>query len=398
MRIGAAAATIATSLVCMLSGSRSAAQAPTAPIGWELSGIPALNYNSDEGFGYGVVANLYYYGASGKLPYVVTVQPTVFLTTGGRRDYTLFFDAPNVGGSAWRVDAYFGHETRLAAPYYGIGNATTEDASRETAPNQLYYRYGRRRVQFTSNLQRTLGHTPMRLLFGVAVAQVNVTEIPRGTTATFLSDALSGAAPPNGSSNYVRVGLVWDTRDREVHTSHGTWADLLVEDVTKSMGSDWNYTRATLTVRQYAALSSRVTFAERVVAQNVAGDAPFYDLAIVQTSFTPQEGLGGANTLRGLPQDRYVGKGLALSNSEVRWRAKEFTLLGKPSTLTLSGFVDAGRVWTDRLDVSTIASDLHVGYGGGVRVGRGPNFVVALDMGHSTEAALPIYIGLGFLF
>jgi outer membrane protein assembly factor BamA len=238
----------------------------------------------------------------------------------------------------------------------------------------------------------------MRALLGVAVAQVNVTEIPEGTTATFLSNALNGATPPNGSSNYVRAGLVWDTRDREVHTSHGTWADLLVEDVSRSLGSDWNYTRATLTVRQYAALSPRVTFAERVIAQNVAGDAPFYDLAIVQTSFTPQEGLGGANTLRGLPQDRYVGKGLALSNSEVRWRAKTFTLLGKPSTLTLSGFVDAGRAWTDRLDFSTIASGLHVGYGGGVRVGRGPNFVVALDVGHSTEAALPIYIGLGFLF
>jgi hypothetical protein len=39
-----------------------------APTGWQLSGIPAVNYNSDEGFGYGAILQLYHFGEAGKLP------------------------------------------------------------------------------------------------------------------------------------------------------------------------------------------------------------------------------------------------------------------------------------------------------------------------------------------
>jgi hemolysin activation/secretion protein len=135
-----------------------------------------------------------------------------------------------------------------------------------------------------------------------------------------------------------------------------------------------------------------------VIVQNVSGDVPFYELALVQTSFKWQEGLGGAGTMRGVPGNRFVGKGLGLSNTELRWRAAEFSLRGTPSSLTVLGFWDAGRVWDDRLRLSELASDLHHSAGGGLRLGRGPNFVVAFDVGHSTESSLSMYFGLGFLF
>ena len=43
-------------------------------------------------------------------------------------------------------------------------------------------------------------------------------------------------------------------------------------------------------------------------------------------------------------------------------------------------------------------SDLHRGYGGGVHLGMGENFIVSLDVAHSEEATLPFYIGLGYLY
>jgi hypothetical protein len=49
-------------------------------------------------------------------------------------------------------------------------------------------------------------------------------------------------------------------------------------------------------------------------------------------------------------------------------------------------------------DLETTFTDLHHGYGGGVRVGMGESFVVALDVGHSAEATAPLYIGLGYLY
>src|SRR3954466_3269902 len=83
---------------------------------FEVSGLPALNFDADEGFGYGVILALYGY-EPGSTTYRWTVQPTVFLTTEGRRDYTLFFDSPSRAAHPWRFTAYGGREQQLAFPY-----------------------------------------------------------------------------------------------------------------------------------------------------------------------------------------------------------------------------------------------------------------------------------------
>ena len=64
----------------------------------------------------------------------------------------------------------------------------------------------------------------------------------------------------------------------------------------------------------------------------------------------------------------------------------------------LSGFVDSGRTWTGGIDLTDALSELHHGVGGGVRLGMGENFLVALDVGHSVAASAPFYIGLGYLY
>ena len=48
--------------------------------GVEVSGLPALNFDADEGFGYGALLALYAY-EPGATTYRWTLQPTVFLTT-----------------------------------------------------------------------------------------------------------------------------------------------------------------------------------------------------------------------------------------------------------------------------------------------------------------------------
>ena len=82
------------------------ADAQQRPTGLEIGGLPALNFDSDEGVGYGALVELYQYGQGGLLPYVWSLRPTVFLTSRGRRDFTLFFDAPRLLSNGWRLDAY----------------------------------------------------------------------------------------------------------------------------------------------------------------------------------------------------------------------------------------------------------------------------------------------------
>ena len=138
--------------------------------------------------------------------------------------------------------------------------------------------------------------------------------------------------------------------------------------------------------------------ANRLLAQNIVGNAPFYTLSEIQGALKAQDGLGGSGSVRGLPKDRYVGKGVLVSNNELRWRAANFSLLGRESSVVLSGFYDVGRVWTDGIDLSSALDELHSGFGGGVRLGLGSSFVVAVDAAHSAQSTLPIYIGLGYLF
>ena len=153
-------------LVAALASAPIAAQQTPNPTGWELTGLPAINYDSDEGLGYGVLFEAYNYGEGGYAPYRFTLQPTVFLTTGGRRDFTMFFDAPHLLSDGWRIDGSLGSERQIASPYYGLGNASVYNEALEEVEGQYYYRFGRTRRQAALNLQRRVGDLPLRVLMG----------------------------------------------------------------------------------------------------------------------------------------------------------------------------------------------------------------------------------------
>jgi hypothetical protein len=389
-------------LLAVVAATSLDAQQPTAASApprrsLEISGVPALNFDADEGFGYGAIVALSDYGA-GALPYRYTVQPTVFLTTGGRRDFTVFLDAPALLPDHWRLTAFAGREQQLAAPYYGIGNSTLYDPSIETGSTRYYYRYGRDRTRASADFQHSLGVPAARLLVGAGASREVIDLTPFDSGSTLIGREMNGSSVPVGRVNYVRAGLIWDTRDREIGPHSGTWADVIVQRSTGALGATDDFTRWTATVRRYQPIGARVTFAERIVVQNVTGDAPFYELAAIQTEFKPQDGLGGSSSVRGLPKDRYIGRGLALSNSELRWRAADFVLLGRQSSVVLSTFADVGRAWDKGVDLATTFDGLHSGYGVGARLGFGSSFVVAADVGHSSQATAPIYIGLGYMF
>jgi outer membrane protein assembly factor BamA len=369
------------------------------PKGIEISGLPALNFDADEGLGYGVLLALYAYDPA-LTTYRWTLQPTVFMTTEGRRDYTLFFDAPSGSGRSWRKTLFVGHEQQLATPYYGIGNETPYDSTLEHGPTRYYYRYGRTRDRVSFDLQHGLGHPSVRALVGAGASNdvINLTPFDSGTT--LIQRDLNNVTPAKTHTNFIRAGITWDSRDREIGTQSGTWADLLVSRTDKAFGASQSYTRWTATARHYQPIGGggRLTLANRLLAQNTIGDAPFYMLSDIQATMKSQDGLGGSGSVRGVPKNRYLGKGILVSNNELRWRAAEFGLLGRRSSLVLSGFADAGRVWSDGIDLSTAFDELHAGYGGGARLGFGQSFVVALDVGHSKQSAAPIYIGLGYMF
>jgi outer membrane protein assembly factor BamA len=369
---------------------------PKAAVGWEFVGIPALNFSTDEGLGYGALAEIYNYG-NGLKPYKYTIQPIIFLTTKGRRDLVVFFDAPHVLPNRWRFDVTLAREQHRATPYYGIGNATVYDSTLELAPDDYYYRYEKVQLRVFANVQRPLGSAPARVLVGFGYTDVTTDATPFDSGTTLLTAHLGGSPAPVGNVGFVRAGVIWDTRDRESGPTRGTWAELLAQRVDDALGATNEFTRVTATVRHYIPLRDNLVAAFRVMAQQSSGDVPLFELNTLQSSYKNQEGLGGNNSVRGVAKNRFAGNGVMLANTELRWRFKEFSLRGKPAFLMASGFLDAGRVWTNSIQVGEIVKDLHAGYGGGLRVGLGPSFVVAFDYGRSSESS-QLYIGLGYLF
>ncbi len=387
-------------LVLALSGlspSPATSQMTAPPTGRETGILPAINFDSDEGFGYGVIAEVYEYGDGQANPYLWTVQPTVFLTTEGRRDYTVFIDAPQVG-EHWRLSLFAGSEKQIATPYYGLGNDAPYDPAldAEDGPDPFYYRFGRTQASLRLDAQRSVA-ARMRLLAGAGLVRTSLVPVPEGRGTTLFADSAGAGSDPTWS-NYARFGVIWDSRDRETGPSRGVWTEFLVQVVPEFLGAADSYTRWTFTDRRYFPLGSKLVLAYRALLQDVSGGAPDHELFLVQTSFKQQEGIGGAKTVRGLLKNRLVGRGVFVWNTELRWRVADFELLGRSFHTVLSAFVDQGRVWEDGLALREVLEDLHRGWGGGVRLGMGENFTVALDAATSEETGLPIYIGLGYLF
>jgi hypothetical protein len=399
LRSRALGSVVALTACCFAGAADPASSQEAQPVGLEIGGVPAVNFDADEGVGYGAIVELYHYGSRGRMPYEWTLQPTVFLTSKGRRDFVAFFDAPDVLPNGWRVSAFLGSEKQVATPYYGLGNDTGYDEARdeENGPDPYYYRFGRNRSSGTFTLQRSLRGTRLRVLFGGGVEKTTVTSVPEQSGTTLYAEQ-QGTGQRGFWSNFVRAGLVWDTRDRETGTRSGSWTEFLVQVVDESLGADAGFARWTFTDRRYFALTDRLVFAHRFLLQGNTADAPAHELFRVQTSFKQQEGLGGSKTVRGVLKNRLVGRGMLVWNAELRWRAADFRFIGRPFHIVLSGFVDQGRVWEDSVRFGEMLTDLQRGFGGGLRVGMGENFVVSFDAGTSAESGMPIYIGLGYLY
>src|SRR5437764_7713713 len=140
-----------------------------------------------------------------------------------------------------------------------------------------------RSEEHTSELQSPM-YLVCRLLLEKKNADVRTDPTPFDSGTTLLAQQLGGAPAPRGRIVYLRTGLVWDTRDREIAPHAGSYGDRLVQHVDRGFGASNSYTRFTAIGRKYFPLAERLTLAQRAIVQHAAGDVPVYDIATIQTS------------------------------------------------------------------------------------------------------------------
>ena len=192
--------------------------------------------------------------------------------------------------------------------------------------------------------------------------------------------------------NLVRGALVYDSRPRirENDPNEGIFADAHFASSDPAAGSDYKFSKVTLTWRQYidvtpgfmGSKNQELVFAYRLQGQQTFGDAPFFELGRIYTKNEESEGLGGTYGLRGYASNQFVDNVMALANVEMRFTfSKKPTWLGGMNWVLLA-YYDAGRVAETRHDMD-FSEGIHRAWGAGIRLVWQTNTVVNVSSGRS---------------
>ncbi|TQF12474.1 hypothetical protein FJV41_28880, partial [Myxococcus llanfairpwllgwyngyllgogerychwyrndrobwllllantysiliogogogochensis] len=96
---------------------------PPPRTGWRVQGLPLLNFNSDEGFGYGARLLLVDAGDGTYRPYRHSLIAQFFQTTRGVATHRLMMDSPRFFDSDWRLGLDLSFINERFSPYFGQGAA-----------------------------------------------------------------------------------------------------------------------------------------------------------------------------------------------------------------------------------------------------------------------------------
>jgi outer membrane protein assembly factor BamA len=416
--------------------------------GFSLGAVPAVAYNTDIGFLYGAIVNLYWFGDGSRYP---KFDHSVYLewsrTTKGKGINQITYDTDKLIPG---IRSFFEFTYRIdkALDFYGFnGYQAVYDMDFEQNVldpfgnvNRLYYRYARNLLRITADFQGEITGKKFRWLggvsyFGSSIDSVDVDGLNEDKDEDLLSyNSLYGnyvewgmipeEQAEGGMHTLLKAGLVYDTRDNEPNPFSGIWTELQFHYAPSFLSStDMSFTRLILTHRQYFTLvPDRMNLVYRLSYQGrLSGEVPFYMMPFIFNTAPglTKDGVGGNKTLRGIRRNRIVGDGFAFANLELRGKILRTTVLNQNVYIALSAFMDAGMVVQKYdFDSSGLPDDLpdylpdmiidleakevpHVSLGGGLHIALNQNFIVAVDYGmalREEDGDSGIYIGLDFLF
>ena len=412
---------------------------PPKPDRLEFGALPAVNYDSDLGFGFGAIASLAKF-ATGYRPYKwrleLLLQATVKRAPGGGAEFPfhddyLNFDFPGLAGNRLRITGRVGFRKFANTGYYGFGNDSVAqtpwdsiDPDEDLAAYQAARKFHRfdhiyPLLLFNARIQLWDRSTPEQRRRIEALVGLNTTyNIVRPYEGSKLEMDIAAAKEdtPDGRAlaNLLRgtdphallvlsLGALFDTRDHEYTPTRGTFTEISVRS-SPGVQQDLRYAGFTVNSAWYHAIvGERLSVAFRGVADVIAGDAPFYELTRFG-ALMPRDGPGGGWSLRGIPRQRYSGKVKLIQNLELRSIFLKFNVRKSRFAVGAVAFVDAARIWADTRPTNLAGTSLDggtfkLGTGGGLRVRWGETFLVRFDAAYSpTEHTPGFYVDIGHIF
>ena len=412
---------------------------PPKPNRTEFGVLPAVNYDSDLGFGFGAIASVARF-APGYRPYKwrleLLLQATVKRAPGKGAEFPfhddyLNMDFPGLLGNRLRITARVGFRKFADTGYYGFGNASKFEkpwADIDPAEDPDAYQTARRYHKFDHIYPLVWVNARIRLWDRSTPEQRRRIEALVGVNATYniirpyegsklaqdiatldddtpdartLADLLRGTDPH--MLLVLNLGLLFDSRDHEFTPTRGTFTELSVRS-SPGVQQDLRYAALTLNTAWYKALVGEyLSFAVRGVADLILGDAPFQELTRFG-AMMPRDGPGGGWSLRGVPRQRYAGKAKLIQNLELRSLFWKFSIRQQRFAVGAVAFLDTARIWSDlhrseQGGVNIDGGTFKVGTGGGLRVRWGETFLIRFDGAYSpTEGTPGFYVDIGHVF
>jgi hypothetical protein len=416
--------------------------------GYSMGLLPTISFDADMGFQYGGLVSLYDYGDGTIYPsYRQMMKVEVSRYTRGSGTNQLFYDAKNLLPHNLRLTADMSYLTEKSLDFYGFNgyqsrfdpNILKADPSDSLA--RLFYRNQRKMFRLTADLQGNLYGKKLKWLAGLGIMNMKMDTIDLGNINKGKKDEdkfvygptlykkyiydwniISENEKDGGSANFIKLGLIYDTRDNEANAMRGMWSEALISWAPGFLfNPEFSYAKLVLIHRQYfTILPEKLSFVYRLDYQGtIGGKAPFFMQPYMLSSYssiTKTDGLGGAKTLRGIMRDRVVGDGVAYGNLEFRWKFLK-THVGKQNLyFALNAFSDFGMVvqkididksrisledQTKYFDFSEEKDKLHSSVGAGLRIALNENFILAVDYGFALkkdDGLRGLYINIGNLF
>lgn len=394
-------------------------KAPWQRDGWGWGALPALNYNSDDGFGFGAIGDIYRYDGETR-PYRADLGFLIFFTSKGSQYHRLNLDLLRVGGLPLRLTSRVQFQVTKVRNYCGLtppGDCDEADAEARADAlgltggdrDEFVRRYYLVRVtdpylSLNARYELTrLGGYKVEAFggwFGQLVIPGDFESDDPYPDSRYAEDFPGGE---DGFLSVLQAGVMFDARDNEPSPTEGPWLEASVRGAGPWIGSrdDWEYVGFNVTLRGYQTLGTdRLVLTDRLVFDGIFGDTYTGDLARAGGSQI-YDFFGGQRAGRGIRASRVLGRARVMNQTELRatvWRPRPF---GVRVDITPIAFFDIG-YWAETFDDIGDEDKAAVvwGTGGGLRVAANENFIVRFDLGFSPleEWAPSIYLDLSNLW
>ena len=400
--------------------------------GLGFGALPAISYDSDLGFQYGALVNLFDYGDGTNYPkYNHSLYLELSTYTKGTTIARVRYDSehliPNI-----RTTLDVAYVPDQMADFYGFNGYQSiyDDNLNESYRN--FYKNEKNTFRIKADFQGYFGESKFGWVAGYAfynfkmdsvdIDKLELSAVPGGDLFQKYKSwgLISDAEADGGSINYLKAGFKYDSRDQLACPEKGIFTEAVIQSAPKFINEAFPHTKLAIIHRQYFSLAKDLQFAYRLDYQTTIGSnkVPYFAQPELITSFliaASNQGLGGKSSVRGILRNRVVGDAVGFGNFEFRYKFLRFEWLKQNFYLGTNVFFDSGLVLKPiEMDLSAVSATdratyfsnyesgkFHSAAGIGLKIGWNENFVISADYGkafNKQDGNSGMYIGLNYLF